>query len=253
MGVWGTAIFSDDTAADVRDEFREAIGDGMTSEEATVALKEAYAESLDDIDDGPPFWLGLAAVQWKLGRLVPEVRERALHIIDSGADRRRWEEDPALMKKREKVVAALREQLLSPQPAAKRVPRRFRNTCDWPIGAIVAYRLHNANYCLFRVRGHSTDSGGTSPEVVVLDWEGTELPSELVIRSLSVKPMQLGATGVYIGAVSQREYPTDRLTLTDIVIEPTEHLIGGCMITLWRFLDRDLAREFEGFGGGDPK
>jgi Domain of unknown function (DUF4259) len=29
MGAWGTAIFANDTAADVRDEWREAILEGM--------------------------------------------------------------------------------------------------------------------------------------------------------------------------------------------------------------------------------
>ena len=55
MGTWGTAIFSDDTASDVRDEFRDLIGKGLSAEQATNKLLKENAPSLDDPDDGPPF------------------------------------------------------------------------------------------------------------------------------------------------------------------------------------------------------
>ena len=29
MGTWGTALYSDDLAADLRDEFKDAAGDGL--------------------------------------------------------------------------------------------------------------------------------------------------------------------------------------------------------------------------------
>jgi len=93
MGTWGTAIFSDDTASDVRDEFRDLIGEGLSTEQATDKLLRQYAPSLDDPDDGPPFWLGLAVTQWKSGRLLERVKEKALEIIDSGADLKRWSGD----------------------------------------------------------------------------------------------------------------------------------------------------------------
>jgi hypothetical protein len=38
MGVWGTAIFSDDNAADLRAEYRTMIGDGLSEPEATNRL-----------------------------------------------------------------------------------------------------------------------------------------------------------------------------------------------------------------------
>ena len=58
MGTWETAIFSDDTASDVRDEFRDLIGEGLSTEQATDKLLREYAPSLDDPDDGPPFLAG---------------------------------------------------------------------------------------------------------------------------------------------------------------------------------------------------
>jgi hypothetical protein len=43
MGAWGTAIFSDDTARDIRDEFRDLIGEGLSTEQATEKLLSEYA------------------------------------------------------------------------------------------------------------------------------------------------------------------------------------------------------------------
>ena len=81
MGAWGTAIFSDDTAGDVRDRFRELIGKGLSTEQATDKLFRQYASSLNDPDDGSPFWLGLAVTQWKCGRLLERVKAKALDIM----------------------------------------------------------------------------------------------------------------------------------------------------------------------------
>jgi hypothetical protein len=88
MGTWGTAIFSDDTASDVRDEFRDLIGEGLSTEQATDELLKEYALSLDDPDDGPPFWLGLAVTQWKCGRLLEQVKEKAFAARCGSEDRR---------------------------------------------------------------------------------------------------------------------------------------------------------------------
>lgn len=61
MGAWGTGIFSNDTAADVRETYRELLGEGREGAEATRALLEEYSDELDDFDTAPDLWLGLAA------------------------------------------------------------------------------------------------------------------------------------------------------------------------------------------------
>ena len=69
MDAWGTALFSDDTARDVRESYMELVGDGLTGEEATKALIGEWSASLNDPDESPVFWLALAATQWRCGRL----------------------------------------------------------------------------------------------------------------------------------------------------------------------------------------
>src|SRR4051812_35764379 len=113
MGAWGTAIFSDDTAVDVRDDYRDHVGDGLSGPAATDRLLDEWRTTLGDPDEGPVFWLSLAATQWKCGRLEPRVLEKALEVISSGAGLERWKDDPKLLKKRQTVLAKLEEQLSS--------------------------------------------------------------------------------------------------------------------------------------------
>jgi hypothetical protein len=114
MGAWGPAIFSDDTAADVRDEFKTLVGNGLDPVEATERLLSEWADVVEDPDDGPVFWLALAATQARLGRLVDEVRDRALAVIDSGENLRRWEEEAssADAAKRRRHLTKLRADLV---------------------------------------------------------------------------------------------------------------------------------------------
>lgn len=118
MGTFGTAIFSDDFACDIRDEFKALIGDGMTSEEATKYLLASNFDSSSDEDEASVFWLSLAAIQWKNGRLLEYVKQKAIEVIESGSDLKRWEleGDKKLVGKRQKELVKLKNQLISPQP-----------------------------------------------------------------------------------------------------------------------------------------
>ena len=85
MGAWGPALFSDDTATDGRDDYRDHVGDGLSGSAATDRLLSEWRSTLSDPDEGPVFWLALAATQWKCGRLEPRVLEKALEVISTGA------------------------------------------------------------------------------------------------------------------------------------------------------------------------
>src|SRR5690348_9253685 len=126
MGAWGVALFSDDLASDLRGEFRELAGEGLDPSECIERLCKAYASSLEDPDESPVFWLALASTSWKLGRLTGRVQVEALRVIDSGEDLRRWD-SPKDRSKREALLLRLREEILSPQPALKPIPRTIKN------------------------------------------------------------------------------------------------------------------------------
>jgi hypothetical protein len=125
MGVWGVAVFSDDLAADLRDEFRDLIGEGLSSSEAVDKLLSEYASSVEDDDEKSVFWIALASTQWKLGRLEERTKIEALRYIANGEDLKRWDGSKD-RKKRAAILEKLREQLLSPQPPPKHVPRTVK-------------------------------------------------------------------------------------------------------------------------------
>src|SRR5258707_15167124 len=90
MGVWDSALFSNDLACDIRDHYRELIEDGVDDAEATRQTTAKYQESLDDPDDGTSAILALAVTQSRIGRLDPVVRDRALAAIDRAGDLSFW-------------------------------------------------------------------------------------------------------------------------------------------------------------------
>lgn len=234
MGAWGTALFSDDAAADVRDDYRDLIGDGFTSSQATQALVNEWCDALADSDQASVFWLALASTQWQCGRLEPRVKAKALKIIEEGSDLRRWREDPKLLKKREAVLSKLQGQLTSPQPPEKRIPKRYRNTCDWDVGEVISYRLLSGRPFLFRVIGFHNDKGGTSPVCEMLDWSGAEIPSEDVVRRLKGKGPQF-----MLGRLKEKELPADRVMRLGIRSE-SNLKPGGYAVLLWSRLDQLL-------------
>jgi len=234
MSAWGTALFSDDTAADVRDGYRDLVGDGLAGPEATDTLVKRWARTLNDPDEASVFWLALASTQWQCGRLESRVKTKALSIIEECTDLRRWGNDPKLLKKREAVLDKLREQLLSPRPPEKRIPKRYRNTCDWEVGELIAYRLLSGGLFLFRVIGFHTDKGGTSPVCEMLDWFGSEVQSQEVLKSLHVKGRQF-----MLGRLKEKDLPVERVMRTGIMIEPTQKP-GGFSVLLWSRLDLQL-------------
>lgn len=177
MGAWGTPIFSDDTAADTRDAFSDFIAEGLTPAEATDRLIAESADILADEDDANVFWLGLAAAQWKLGRLLVTVRDRAIAIIDSGRDLRRWQDSPkSEINQRKKHLAKLREQLLSPQPKPKKLKPFAKSSTDFRAGDVAVFRPNDVVAVRFFVYEIWGDRGGIYANICLLGPEdGTPL------------------------------------------------------------------------------
>ena len=186
MGTWGVAIFSDDLATDIRSDFSDLIGDGLTPSQATDKLIAEYSSSLDDSDEMSVFWISLACTQWKLGRLEERTKQIALQVIDSGIDLKRWD-DPKNLAKRSAVLAKVRTKLTTPQPPAKRIPRTIKASNDWHIGEMIGFRLLSGKWTLFRVIGHHTDKGGQSAICELMNWIDDQLPPTEKIAELQIK------------------------------------------------------------------
>ncbi len=110
MDVPGSGIFDDLVAQDVRDSFKAALAAGLSPEQATFSVLEAFVDMLSDPEEGPSVWLALAALQLDIGCLTEEVRLRALEAMET--DLLRWAmESPEALAQRQQELARLRLRL----------------------------------------------------------------------------------------------------------------------------------------------
>jgi hypothetical protein len=175
LGVWGTALFSDDVACDIRDHYRQLLEDSVEDSAATRRTLDKFEQYLDEADSVA--LIAFAVTQSKLGRLEPDVRDRALAIIDAGADLTVWEqENPKLLPKRRAVLEKARAQLTGPQPHRKRLRRPKRVLSGLAAGDVLALTLPERLVLLrvVRVRVHRR---GETPVLEELDFDGTEVPA----------------------------------------------------------------------------
>ena len=125
MGAWGTALYSNDTASDIRGDYVDLLRRGNSNEEALKKLMEKNRYCIGDEEEEPLFWYALADTLWNYGRLTPEVKEKALYFLEHPeAELARWEDEggkhvEAWMRTLEK----LRTKLLS----RSRWKRRFQS------------------------------------------------------------------------------------------------------------------------------
>lgn len=241
MGAWGVAIFSDDTASDIRSRFRDLIADGSTPEEATNTLLKEFGTL--DADEEPVFWLSLAATQWKLGRLQDDVKSKALAMIENGTDLARWEDDPKQKKKRAAVLEKLKDQLNSTQPEAKKIPKRVVYDTHLKTGDAVAYRLLSGKYMMLKVCGIHQDMGGRFPVFVVCDWIGDEIPSTEQIEQLPMKKREgtlfkplTPPDSLIVAPHGKRDGPKNRI---EVVAEhlDVQAVRGGSVFIWWKEFD----------------
>lgn len=171
MGAWGAGVFSNDTAADIRGDFRELLEDGLSPDDATERLISSAQGADDDPDDATSFWTGLAAAQMTLGVLQPRVRDRAVALIDSGGDVALFT-DAKVAAKRKAVLDNLRSQLLGSQkpPVKVRKPKPIPSPVD--VGDVFLLRLESGRHARFRVLRIDQDRMGEIPVVELIDDHG---------------------------------------------------------------------------------
>ena len=144
MGAWGTGLYQDDLALDVKESYDSLLNNGKTYAEANKLIIEEFDFCLNDQDEAPVFWLVLANVQMKHSCLEEETKTRAMESFEH--DLQRWKEaSPAQQKKREQVLLRLKQRLLTYQPKKKPplAPKTYH--CDWQDGDVFAYPISGDN------------------------------------------------------------------------------------------------------------
>ena len=217
---------------------------------------EGFRDVLADEDAAAVFWLALAVTQWRLGRLEERVKGNALRAIEDGAAWRPFAEDAKLLRKRKAELNKTAELLRSAQPAARRVRKPFKMSCDWEPGELISYRLRSGNLVLFRVVRLYTDDGGTAPVVEVMDWCRPEVPELAELENLGVRsvrddlPVELQnwfsptINRFLLTEVSARRIPHDRITRLQMRTTGEAWTEGSFGCWLWRSVDEQLDRLF---------
>jgi len=140
MGAWGSGLYQNDTALDVKDEFEKLFNDGKSVQEITDGLTEEYESIMDCADEAPLFWLALADTQWTFGVLLPDVKENALRWIN---ELKSQTADTLDGTKQKKSLENLQAKLLSPLPSVKKPKKKRIYKCEWKIGDVFAYQLES--------------------------------------------------------------------------------------------------------------
>lgn len=248
MGTWGAGLFSNDTALDARDAYRDCLAQGMDGPAATAKVLADFRTSLNDPNDGPPLWLALAATQWRYGRVEERVRDRALAIIDQGTDLARFADHPRLQRARSQALKKLREQLCSPQRPAVNVRPEVPLECDWEPGQIVGFKRDSGEWLTLHVQGIVTERRDRYPVVCILRIpfeRADDVTSETPIRELKTVRFGPCPDCFHIIGMKRRDFISDRIRKTSKFIAPRIDVSGvviGAPALLWKGLDSHLGR-----------
>ena len=149
MGAWGTAISSNDTYADIYDEFFDLYNDGQSVEDISKKLIADNQETINEPDDSNNFWFALAKAQWECKQLDTEIFERVKQIIETGSDLEVWrrlDADEKDIKKRKVVLEKFLTDLQTERPKAKSRKKKAIKQPPFEKGDCLTFKLANGNY-----------------------------------------------------------------------------------------------------------
>lgn len=189
MGTWGTGISSNDTFADVYDEFFGLYNDGGDPAEISTRLIAENRETIEDSDDCNNFWFALALAQWECKQLDPGVLETVRLIVESGKDIEVWRElgaDAKDIPKRRKVLDAFLAKLLSEKPKARAKKKPKKGIPIFEKGICLTFRLSNGNYGGAVVLAADAFEGGASNLLAVTRINQPTIPTEKEFKNAEI-------------------------------------------------------------------
>lgn len=187
MGAWGTSLYDNDICCDIRVDYTDKLRRGKSNEVATKELIDQNSDVGGDLEEEALFWFALADIQWSYGRLLPEVKEKALLFLEQEKQWERWKE---IGEKEHNewinTVNALKEKLNLPLPKKKKISEYRFFQCSWELGDVFAYQLSSeyskgknlcGKYVIFRKISEDTLwPGHIVPVVQVYKWISERIP-----------------------------------------------------------------------------
>lgn len=232
MGAWGTAIFSNDTSADVRDEFKRHLQDGASAKDATENILDDFAARDTTNPDNNDVWFGLASTQHSTGHVVPHVLATALELIESPEEMERW--DQSLHMRRASALRQLKEKLQTESPPPATFKARKKLTTDLIPGHHLLYTVSESQL-LLRVVSLDEDDDGIAPVYTVLDWDGS---TSTLTEAASIPPLPRTREDrpYFKFCAVGRKPKKENLVLLDVIGPSTTPGIGtwGLSIMPWK-------------------
>ena len=234
MGVWGTSLYANDSTSDIRGDYLDKLKRGKTNEEATKELVDANT-NIGDTEEEPLFWFALADTQWNYGRLLPEVKEKALFYLSQDKEWERWKESgQKKLSAWKRTLETLKRKLESPQPPIKKVSKYHFYQCKWNLGDVFAYRFTSnysrekgfeGKYVIFRKVSEDTWwPGHIIPVVQVYKWLGEDIPSINRLSDFELLPAYCNPLEFKKNPDKPLEYKIKLISESEKVI-PRENLI----------------------------
>jgi len=241
MGAWGSGLYSNDTTCDIRDMYMDFL------KEKQLSNKEAYEKMMElydregyagDEDYEPLFWFALADTQWDVGKLLPEVKAKALEWIDKGGGLPLWEEsgDGADWKM---TLEKLRNKLETEQPKEKKIRKPMKvNQNLWNIGDVYAYRFHASDSKRYEAFGKymilqkiAEEAGSSDDELImrvhVFDRLFDGVPTIEDVKGIRLLPLDFPNSKQSLDMNSRmrldkrKDYPASHLTYIGNMPIPT--------------------------------
>ncbi len=147
MGAWSTSITGNDTAQDLRREYQAAFS--VYDPETALRKIDEYVRrtgySPEDEGAWCDYFYSLADFMWKKGILTDAIRDEAVRMVESGFGLDVFAEvGEKTLASRNKVLAAFREKLLSPQCAPRKIRVDLHLQPIYGPGQQVALQLQTA-------------------------------------------------------------------------------------------------------------
>jgi hypothetical protein len=132
-------------------------------------------------------------------------------------------------------------------PSTRPAKKRFRDSCSWEPGEVLAYRLTRDRYVLLHVYGF----GDMGPLLWVPEWCGADVPPADTIRDLIRRKPEVYRLGTVFEAWRQEEADRDdrKVVRTGVAIAPPKNGLrgwfpGNVEVWPWRMFERLLKEVF---------
>ena len=150
MAIDGVKIIDSDDGYDI---YNTVVDRYKNGEDVEKIIEDVLNDEKNFCTDGfytEIYWTALAYSLWKIGHLPEEIKNKALKIIEKGADEFWLEIDSKAKKQRQKVLDKLAVQLQSENPKPLKVPKtKIKREPYFKVGDVLAVKFENKYGVIF--------------------------------------------------------------------------------------------------------